>query len=95
MASAASSGKSLCYSIADNDHFQLNGNVQPSTDADVYLTRQIDSGVINSGFNSLNMTAMLSYCNEPTVVAKQLVVFNVNPVNKFAPRVITDVRITS
>lgn len=98
IASAASAGKSLCYSIADNDHFQLNGNVQPSPDADVYLTRRIDSSSMSAsggggggGHTSINMTAMLSYCNEPTAIAKQFVVFNVYPVNKYAPKILTQV----
>lgn len=93
MASAASTGKTLCYSIADNEHFQLNGNVQPSPDADVYLTRRIDLATSTSDKSSLNMTAMLSYCNEPTAIAKQFVVFNVFPVNKFAPKILTQVRL--
>ena len=86
---AAASGKSLCYSIADNDYFQLNGNVQPSPDADVYLTRRIDSSTLarlGSGrghhHTSFNMTAMLSYCNEPTVIAPPFVLFTVYSVTK-------------
>ena len=82
-----SNEKKLCYSILDNENFQLNGNVQPAPEGDLYLTRRLESHLINR--QQINLTARLYYCNEPNMLAEQLVNFQVYRVNKFAPKVLT------
>lgn len=84
--------KKLCYSIVDSPHFQLNANTQPMPDGDVYLMNEIYDLKKSTGQSSLNMTALLSYCNESPVLGKQLINFQIYPVNKYAPMLLVKVR---
>lgn len=85
------SEKKMCYSILDNEHFQLNGNVQPTQEGDIFLTRRIENPLIKH--HQINLTAHLFYCNEPLhMLAEQFVNFQVYKVNKYAPKVLTTVQ---
>ena len=81
------SGKPLCYSLVSNDYFKLSSNQDPSPNGDVSLKKAIDykSIQMNNPSGSVNFTALLYYCNQPSILSKQTVTVNLLNVNKYGP----------
>jgi hypothetical protein len=79
--------QSLCYSIIMNEYFQLKYNQEdPSPYGSIILKKALNTDLFLQQYNHFNITALLYYCNEPMVIAKQKIIFTLLNVNKNAPR---------
>ena len=77
--------QSLCYSILANDYFQLKYNQEEtSSDGSIILKKSLQN--IMKYQSSINITASLYYCFQPTALAQQRIIFNILNLNQFAPR---------
>ena len=68
-----------------NEYFHLKYNQEdPSPYGSIILKKVLNNDI--QQYNHINITALLYYCNEPMVVAKQKIIFTILNVNKYAPR---------
>ncbi len=86
-------GLPLCYSIVPNDYFKLTSDQEPSISGLVVLKKSLDLKTIKqqNPNGTINISALLSYCNQPNILREQLIVFTVLGVNKYAPVVLQQV----